>query len=535
MLDNVIVVTSSSELYSTIQAEFLEPLEGNALCRTVLPQLKTTDATLLALRRPRRSIDLLVIEATTPSCGESADGECGDPTLRLLKELATSKTKCLVLLSHRMEAIEAYCASSELCYALYTRDFLLGSLRAVLIKLGVDSEGPRSSDVTVEIEIGDRLSKLRILDGGREQNREVPVPNYNSVRSTADSFRTWRMFETVEEAGCKKTRAVPAWRDHLKQAGMALYDNLVRGVLGEGLLQEYIQRPAGLLGLHFRFHIGDSLFSAPFEALYDATTESFIRIRSPLTRRLLIASGVRPNNDNRRAQLSRDLNILFVRAQVDGTAQIVDEKGEPLGHSNWFEFEPLKNLELEEELFRKQIDGHSWHSGKIVVEYFPRKNDNTIFVDGLRHILETRQFDCVHFAGHSLTTDTDQTFLIVPGQKPYALSALPVSAFAQWCGAADVRFVYLSSCRGGSCRAVQNLVTNGIPDVFGFRWDVEDEMAAKFAEVFYQKLLLSEQSIAKAYRDACESLHNDPERRTSPIWVSSILIMQTDDWWRRSA
>ena len=539
MLDKVIVVTSSSDLYSIIQAEFVDPVEGQALCRAVLPQLKTTSAATATVRRAGRSIDLLVIEATTPSCGEAADGELGQPTLHLLEELGVRQrnTRGLVLLPHRMEAIEAYCASSKFDYALYTRDFSSESLRAVLRKLMLDDGQAlyEPSDVTIEIEIGDRLSKLKILDGGREQNREVPVPNYSSLRSTAESFRTWRMFETVEEAGRKKTRAVPGWREHLKMAGMPLYDNLVRSVLGEGLLQEYVQRPEGLLRVHFRFHIGDSLFSAPFEALYDATSESFVRIRAPLARRFLIASGIRPSNDNRRSQLHKGLRILFVRAQAGGIAQIASDSDELLAHNNWFEFEQLMNLDLEETMFREQIEGHSWQGGRIIVEYFPGEDNGDTFVDGLRKVLETNKFDYVHFAGHSLTTDFDQTFLIVPTGQPSMLCGLSVSAFAQWCGAAGVRFVYLSSCRGGSCRAVQNLVANGIPHVLGFRWDVEDEMAAKFAEVFYHKLLISEQPIAKAYRDTCEVLHNDPKRGTSPIWVSSMLIMQTDDWWRRSA
>jgi hypothetical protein len=261
--------------------------------------------------------------------------------------------------------------------------------------------------------------------------------------------------------------------------------------------------------------------------------DSFIRIRAPLARRFLIASGVRPSNDNRRGRQDKGLRILFVRAQVDGTAQITDEQGQMLAQNNWFEFEPLINLDLEENMFREWIDGHKWHDGRISVEYFPGE-DNRNFTDGLRQTLE-KKFDYIHFAGHSLTTECDQTFLIVPGRERSRLRGLSVSAFAQWAGVAGVRFVYLSSCRGGSCRAVQNLVANGIPHVLGFRWDVEDDMAAKFAEIFYRKLLQNDQPIAKAYRDACETLHNDPERRTSPIWLCPILIMQTDDWWRRSA
>jgi len=536
MLENIIVITGSSELYATIQSDLLEPTEGQPLCRTVLPQIKTTAAAMDAIGRPGRSIDLLVIEALTPSSGDAADGEQGEPTLQLLRHLREpqSPVRGLVLLPHRMEAIEAHCADSRSDYALYTKNFSSASARAALGKLGFDDGKvpARPSDVTIEIEIGGRLSKVKIIEDDREQNLEVLVPNINALPVYAESFRTWRMFETIEGPRGKKIRAVPGWREHLKLAGMPLYDNLVRSVLGEGLLQEYIRRPEGLLRVHFRFHIPDNLFTVPFEALYDASSDSFIRIRSPLARRFLIASGIHPSNDNRRAPLQGDLRILFVRAQVDGTAQLADEKGGSLAQ-DWYDFDPLANLDLEEAMFQKQIEGRPWHGGKVVVEYY-RGKEGTTFAEGLRQEFE-RKFDYVHFAGHSLTTDSGQTFLILPTGQPSRLVGLPVSAFAQWAGVAGVRFVYLSSCRGGSCRAVQNLVANGVPHVLGFRWDVEDEMAARFAEIFYTTLLQRDQPIAKAYRDACEGLHNDPERGTSPIWATPLLIMQTDDWWRRSA
>src|SRR5262245_39967309 len=103
MLENVIVITGSSELYSIIQRDLLEPTEGQPLCRTVLPQIKTTAAAIDAIARPGRSIDLLVIEALTPSSGDAADGEQGKPTLQLLRHLREqqSPVRGLVLLPHR--------------------------------------------------------------------------------------------------------------------------------------------------------------------------------------------------------------------------------------------------------------------------------------------------------------------------------------------------------------------------------------------------------------------------------------------------
>jgi hypothetical protein len=501
-----------------------------------MPQVRTTNAAIELIKKNRHTIDLMVIDATTPSFGDASDAESGTPTLTLLRELLVraKRPRALVLLPHRMEDIDSHCARSKLDYALYASDFSPESLSAALTKLDLlpNETLPVSSDITVEIEIGERLTKLKIIDGQSTQNREVPVPNISNLRFYAESFRTWRIFETIEEAGRKKNRPVTGWREHLKLVGAPLYDNLVRGVLGEGLLQEYVQRPEGLSRVHFRFHIAHQFFNVPFEALYDAGTDSFIRIRAPMARRFVAGGEIHAINDNIRND-SQGLRILFVRAQVDGVMQLVDDRGDFIGNKKWYDFESLANLELEERLFKEHFLGRAWQNGTISVDFFDGSSEGN-FASGLRKMLKENRFDFIHFAGHSLTTENDQTFLILPGAQRDRLAGLSTSAFAQWAGEAGVSFVYLSSCRGGSCRTVQNLVANGVPHVLGFRWDVEDDMAAKFAEVFYSELFGGKR-LAQAYRNACESLHNDPARCTSPIWASPVLIMQTDDWWRRSA
>ena len=77
------------------------------------------------------------------------------------------------------------------------------------------------------------------------------------------------------------------------------------------------------------------------------------------------------------------------------------------------------------------------------------------------------------------------------------------------------------------------MVDHGVPQVLGFRWDVEDDKAARFAEIFYNNLLHDGNSFAAAYRDACVELHDS--NGTNPIWASPVMVMQNDDWWQRAA
>src|SRR5262249_53873088 len=152
------------------------------------------------------------------------------------------------------------------------------------------------------------------------------------------------------------------------------------------------------------------------------------------------------------------------------------------------------------------------------------------FAETLEHTLKEHQYDFVHFAGHSFTTADGRTFLILPSARPDRVVGLPIESFARWAGVARARFAYLSSCRGGSWEGLRNMVEYGIPQVLGFRWDVEDDKAAHFAQVFYDRLLQEGKSFASAYRDACVKLH-DESNSTNPIWASPVLVMQTDDWW----
>ena len=545
MSDRALLVTRSPDLYAVIQSMLMDPADGNALCESVLPQCKTTGSALdrIAGKPP---VSLLLLDATVPSTADAADGESGRSSLDLLTELRKRRSdiRALILLPHRMEDIEAHCARSEFDYAMYCSDFTPESLRVALARVrfgaelaeaSADVAGHAPTDVAVEIEIADRLSKLTVIeDGGEPRTREVPVPYWNTLSVYAESFRNWRMFETIDDGGQRRSRPVRDWREHLKLTGMPLYDHLVRSVLGEGLLQEYEQRPEGLLRLHLRFHVPEKFFNVPFEVVYDCVTNSFMRIHVPMARRVLETGRIRRSNAIQNADLEGDLRILFIKAPVDGLLQLVDQQGSTVAANHWFE--PVANLELEERHFREHIQGKPRkRGGRVVVDFFDGGLPPATFAENLQSTLEKSRYDFVHFAGHSFTTDAGGTFLVVPSGQDDRLSGISVGAFARWAGAAGVRFVYLSSCRGGSCRTVKSLVENGVPHVLGFRWDVEDDMAAKFAELFYRKLLDCERPIAKAYRDACVMLHDDPARGASPIWVSPLLIMESDDWWRRSA
>src|SRR5262249_21682412 len=147
----------------------------------------------------------------------------------------------------------------------------------------------------------------------------------------------------------------------------------------------------------------------------------------------------------------------------------------------------LNNLDAEEQYFRA-IDGGFRKNRRVSVKFLTQPDGGRTFADTLKTELKDRRYEIVHFAGHSFVAADGRTFLILPSPSPDRVIGLPIQSFARWAGEAGISFAYLSSCRGGSWDGVRNLVEHGVPQVLGFRWDVEDEKAARFAQVFYGNL-----------------------------------------------
>jgi hypothetical protein len=223
--------------------------------------------------------------------------------------------------------------------------------------------------------------------------------------------------------------------------------------------------------------------------------------------------------------------MLFVKAQVEGSWKLVDDTDRMVVETEWFE--QLANLDAEEKYFRG-LDGGFKKNRRVAVKFLTEPANGSSFAETLKKELAERRYEFVHFAGHSFVTADGRTLLILPSQLADRVTGLPIQSFARWAGESGVSFVYLSSCRGGSWEGVRNLVEYGVPQVLGFRWDVEDDKAARFAQIFYANLLDQGSSFAAAYRDACEDLHND-SNSTNPIWASPVMIMQNETWWARAA
>jgi CHAT domain-containing protein len=149
-----------------------------------------------------------------------------------------------------------------------------------------------------------------------------------------------------------------------------------------------------------------------------------------------------------------------------------------------------------------------------------------------RRLTDGTTWHIVHFAGRAwLDPQSGQGSFLVPGTSADCpVRLIPAEEMAAWLSSA--RLFYLSSCCDPSDRLVFSLAAQGIPAVAGFRWSIDDPMAAEFARCFYQELLTGSGSLQAAFLKARQELH--ARYSNDRVWISPLLALHEDDLTFRS-
>ncbi|MDT7950037.1 MAG: CHAT domain-containing protein [Acetobacteraceae bacterium] len=380
----------------------------------------------------------------------------------------------------------------------------------------------------IETEIySDRVECRLTTDDGAPMVLWNKISDVSLLKSIARDYAGFDVFRDSSDTGrWIGTSAPHNWLQMTRADGEKLFKTFVLEAVGEHLFAQMEQAAGGLEGLSFRFNIKDGdLFPAPFEAsvrLPDMEEDSpFILLRAPIVR------GVKPGANYRiapqTARVEHGARLLFVSSQAagDGYDRVVFD-----GKT----FDKLGNIDLELN-YLKQLD----RAGSIQLELVdlaeaPPGKASTYLRDKINELKP----DILHYAGHAWSDGKNTATLILPGADPANAIGLRLDKLTTFEGLSSTKLVYLSACRGISRSSVQQLVMNGIPYALGFRWNVEDERAPRFAEAFYARLV-SSRSVCLAFRHACRSTWEDlDEPDDSPIWLSPILLAQSADWAKRS-
>jgi hypothetical protein len=342
------------------------------------------------------------------------------------------------------------------------------------------------------------------------------------------------------------------WVRRMHTDGALLFNELVMSTLGRGFFAHLERAAGGLERLAFRFRIDDTtLYSAPFEAAVreselplcgnedDFNQHPFVLVNAPIARRL---KSLNLRASPTETSVPHPARLLFIRSQVGEESNdetgidtlAVEEVDQEAGRIRIKRvmFRMLENIDLELKHIQdleERLKGLSAPFSMKVLDLsqdWGSKEAETVLLEELRN-----PYDIIHFAGHSFTTKGALTLLVLPSERQGEAVGMDVQSFANGVATAGARLVYLSSCQGSSANSVASLGQRGVPHVLGFRWDVEDRRAARFAELFYSDLFeRGSGTISGAFQAACHQIYQPKSVEASAIWASPILASSSDNW-----
>jgi hypothetical protein len=262
--------------------------------------------------------------------------------------------------------------------------------------------------------------------------------------------------------------------------------------------------------LHFRVHPDE--YEVAFETIQYPDDASFWMLRTPVFRSL--AGSTEPPPPIFQDAQSRPLKCLIVLSAAAGSCTYLNNLGDVQEIRSYAD---LRQARGESDGLRRLLESAR---NSAVDDVVLLGCDAPLGVAELKSTLDSREWDIVHYIGHSDFRDP-RGYLILPGARPSEPQAVGVEEIAPHL--AHARFVYLSSCEGTKLAFVRRLAEHGVPNILGFRSRVRDDLARQHALYFYEQLFALH-SIERAFLAARQEFHrNWPKER---LWACSSLVMQ---------
>lgn len=461
---------------------------------------------------------LLILEGSVRVLATDVPSTDGTPAANFLKEIRETNIPVIVVEQAAMEKLEFE--------ALRRSDVAIWRPPPVVNFNELDDTQRRFKEIVQNLGAPVEMRRIDITVGPKSATYRVFDGHYwfTTYRSYGFSWQPGVLIERMKAYSpyVNGTHST-SWQKELALSGRELYGLLMEDLFGIELLETLKQ------GLDIRFHIDptqmsstiafEDLFLLPFEATnIDERPDSFFCARVPMARRL--------TGDERDAPLhvGHQVRILLVVGAEGGEVRTISEttgaqyRGRLgfLSHSKEIA-DYLNQMSNETKQCDVDID--------ILDETIARDGE---FQDILQKKLTTVDYDIVHFYGHSVA-DPNGTFLFAPGPTPYKARAISVSAVAYWIKDCKIKtkipyLVFLSSCQSSSSTTALEMMKAGVSTVLGFRWEVEEEAAARFVKEFYKSYLQLRAPITVAYRDACAEVRVVDQG--IPGWASAMVFVQ---------
>lgn len=325
------------------------------------------------------------------------------------------------------------------------------------------------------------------------------------------------IIQELRDRCCQNIPNLPKehWEAELKRIGTNLFRELFdKNRILINQLYRLMDKIDPEKQFQFRFEAGKTVHPVAFEALFENEKDFFWMLKYPICRQLPISGDYHELSIGRSDRRQR-INCLIINSDVH---EYVEELGKT--------FSELLNIQ-KESAFLESFLTEDRQALKIgTVRRIDGPHNGVPFSETIRQVLNEEKFHLVHYAGHSYyDAENSKGYLVLPGND-YP-EVLDIEEFSAWLRKSQTQFVFLSSCHSSEEDFVYELASKEIPAILGFRWDLDDEMAYKYAKSFYQKLFKGKNRLEYALLEARKEMYAD--HRQNRIWAAPMLVLQTSN------
>ena len=301
------------------------------------------------------------------------------------------------------------------------------------------------------------------------------------------------------------------WTDVLHSIGGKLSEVMLRNGGFFGDVVEGLTYAGGEENARVRFTVNPEMHDLALEAVLCPRHEGeHWMLRAPVYRKLLTDS---PSEAGCLFQGGARINCLIIEAQTSGLVE------DPL-----VLLRPLTTITKECDSLEAFLRKTATTANIGQVTRLPRPGDERPLAQQVKEQLEAREWTIVHFAGHSHFSDaTKSGYIFLPGAGG-SIEKVELERFSDWLLRAT--FTYFSSCDSGAGPFVFGLANRHVPNILGFRWEINDGFALEFSQAFYETLFAA-RSLERAFLKAQQKMYEI--HRDDRIWAAPILVKQLDE------
>ena len=333
--------------------------------------------------------------------------------------------------------------------------------------------------------------------------------------------------KAAEEADRTDRTGGEKWHKRLQKLGKAL----MRHIFRENMefyrkFERLVEKVGGLQNIRIRFIVEEETHAVALEAIFGPhelqSREDYWMLHAPIYRSIRDCPGYRYPlfHQDDRAMKGRDINVLIIESPTEGIVTLNGLEKQLSRLNN-----VVRECDFLEEYFHRVKDAGNVHIGAI--KRVSAEAPEAPMLEALRKTLgkENPHWHIVHYAGHSyFDLPTKEGFVFFPGAGD-RIDIVKADKFSAWLRDADTRFIFLSSCHSSEAGFVLAMARTEIPAIVGFRWDIEDDMAVAYTEMFYRALFEGDdRCLEHAFLKARKGIYED--NPLNPIWAAPVLVIQ---------